>query len=193
MSTVTTSKTPTSNHGKSKLPSEKPSNKTGAQAKRASELRSKARNDRDARKNSKTLLQEVQHTQLSRSSEVPLLICGGALKPPKAKKRKLVDVPGRGKVVVATESESKEDQSDDEEYVEVALPEGDGEPRESVDDLVWNKNFVSKKAWLHWQSLKGKQVNPTLFERPLNFEAVRKDFLLLVQKIERKGWTHCGW
>lgn len=59
-----------------------------------------------------------------------------------------------------------------------------------MDDSVWNKNFVSKKAWLCWKTIKGKQVNPTLFKRPLNFEAVKKDFLPIVQKIERYSWTH---
>lgn len=96
---------------------------------------------------------------------------------------------GECKAVLDTEPEPEEDHYDEVEYVEVSLPEGDGELSEPVDDSVWNKNFISEKALLHWKTLKGKQFNPALFERPLNFEAVRKDFLSIVQKIERYGWT----
>lgn len=106
----------------------------------------------------------MQQTRPSRLREVPLLICEVASRPPKAKKHKTLEVQGRGKAVVDMAPEPEEDRADEEEYVEVALPEGEGEPSEPVDDPVWNKNFVDKKAWIHWKSLKGKQVNPVLFD-----------------------------
>lgn len=56
--------------------------------------------------------------------------------PPKTKNRKTTKVHGRVTTIVDTESEPKEEVSDEEGYVEVALHEGDSGPSEPVDDSI---------------------------------------------------------
>ncbi|OIT29918.1 hypothetical protein A4A49_24802 [Nicotiana attenuata] len=199
------SKTPTRSHGaggSGKPPPKKAPTDKNVAEKGNTEARTKARHDKvktgtsevdpEATYLSTEGLAQIQQracqARQSRPREVPVQIREGASKPPLAKKRKVAEVKEKGKVTRVVESESEEDSDDDEEGA-IQLPDGEEEPSVPKATNVWDKKFVSESAWNKWKHIKTKQINPLLFERPLNFKATKSSSPDILRVIEQNGWT----
>nr|XP_033510172.1 uncharacterized protein LOC117274948 [Nicotiana tomentosiformis] len=185
------SKTPTRSHGaggSGKPPSKKSPTDKNVAKKGNTEARTKARHDKVKTGTSEvdpeaTYLSTERPAQIqqracqarpSRPREVLVQIREGASKPPPAKKRKVAEVKEKGKATSVVESESEDDSADEEEAA-IQLTEGDGEPSVPSATNMWETKFVIESAWNKWKNIQTKQINPILFERPLNFKDSRAE------------------
>ncbi|OIT30812.1 hypothetical protein A4A49_35543 [Nicotiana attenuata] len=162
------SKKPTRSHGaggSGKPPAKKPPTNRTVAERGDTEARTKARHDKEKNETS-----EVDTGATFLSTE----------RPPQIQQR------GKAKKVI--ESESEHDSSDEEEEA-MSLHDGEEEPSFPGATAVWETKFVSKSARNKWKQIKTKQINPMLFERPLNFGATKSSYPDILRVIEQNGWT----